>query len=172
MNRYLDVTRIESGAHLLARRPVAANHLVTECVRMLNGLAAEKRIEIKLSLDETEPVLFGDAQLLTQAVNNLLSNAIKYSPAGSQVEIGTAKETERVRLYVRDHGYGIAKEYQARVFEKFYRLERDAKSEVVGTGLGLPLVKEIIERHGGEVTLESEPDRGSTFIIRLPLQRA
>jgi signal transduction histidine kinase/CHASE2 domain-containing sensor protein len=171
INRYLDITRIESGAQTLTRQPVAANVLISGCVRSLSSLAAEKRIQVRLKLEEPEPLLPCDAQLLTQAINNLLSNAIKYSPFDSQIEVGSAKDDGRLRIYVRDEGYGVPKEFQGRVFEKFYRLERDAKSETIGTGLGLPLVKEIIERHGGVVTLESEPHQGSTFTIRLPLQR-
>ncbi|MDX6693576.1 MAG: hypothetical protein QOF02_1179 [Blastocatellia bacterium] len=171
INSYLDVTRIESGAQSLTRRPVNINRLITECVRMLGSLAAGKEIQLKLKLEEPSPTLIGDAQLLTQAVNNLLSNAVKYSPAGSCVEIGSARDDGCVRIHVRDYGNGIPQEFQGRVFEKFYRLERDAKSEVIGTGLGLPLVKEIAERHGGQVTLKSEPDKGSTFTIQLPLQK-
>lgn len=171
INRYLDVTRIESGAHTIARRPVNVNLLLTGCVRAIGNQASEKGIQITLSMEEPSPTLFGDAQLLTQAVNNLLSNAIKYSPANSEVSIGSVRDDVRVHLYVRDQGYGIPLEFQARVFDKFYRLERDARSDIVGTGLGLPLVKEIVERHGGQVTLESEIDKGSTFTIHLPLQR-
>lgn len=172
INRYLDVTRIESGAHLLARLPVNVNHLITDCVRVIGSIAAEKGIQITLKLNEPSLALFGDPQLLAQALNNLLINAIKYSPADSEVEIGSAREEESICIYVRDHGYGIPKEFQGRVFEKFFRLERDVKSETVGTGLGLALVKEIVERHNGQVTLESEPERGSTFTIHLPLQRS
>ena len=170
INRYLNVTKLESGAQSLTRRPLNANHLITESVRVLSSQAAEKGIWIHPKLEEPSPTLFGDEQLLIQAVNNLLNNAIKYSPAETEVEIGSASDDAQVRLYVRDRGYGIPQEFQERVFEKFYRLERDVKSEVVGTGLGLPLVKEIVERHGGRVTLESEPDKGSVFTIHMPLQ--
>jgi CHASE2 domain-containing sensor protein/signal transduction histidine kinase len=171
INRYLDVTRIESGMQSLDRRPVSINNIVTECVRAFSGMAKGKRIHIKIKLAEPSFVLLGDSQLLAQAVNNLLTNAIKYSPAGSEIETGTARDEAHVRLYVRDQGYGIPPEYQGRVFEKFFRLERDMKSEIVGTGLGLALVKEIVERHNGQVTLSSEPDRGSTFTLHLPIQR-
>ena len=167
INSYLDVTRIESGSQALTRRPLILNQLLTECVHLIGKLAADKRIN--LQLEEPSPTLLCDAQLLKQAVNNLLSNAIKYSPADSEVLIGTVMDEGRVLIYVRDQGYGIPKEFQGRVFEKFYRLERDSKSEVVGTGLGLSLVKEIIERHGGQVTLDSELNQGSTFTIHLPL---
>ncbi|HVG35044.1 MAG TPA: CHASE2 domain-containing protein [Pyrinomonadaceae bacterium] len=171
INRYLDVTRIEAAAQLLSRQPLNVNKLIRECVRALSSPAAEKDIQIELKLEEPSVIVFADGPLLTQAINNLLSNAVKYSPNDSDVEIGALKDEERVLLYVRDHGYGIPREFQERVFDKFYRLERDAGSETVGTGLGLPLVKEIVERHGGHVTLESEPDKGSTFTIHLPLQR-
>jgi len=171
INLYLDVTRIETGAQTLGRVSVPANEVIGECVRAFGrAAAAEKGIHIGTKLEQPSPVLFADRQLLTQAVNNLLGNAIKYSPDGSEVEVGSASDQTHARIYVRDRGYGIPEEFRARVFEKFYRLERDIKAEVVGTGLGLPLVKEIVERHGGRVTLESEPDHGSTFTIHLPLQ--
>ncbi|PYS94302.1 MAG: hypothetical protein DMF64_01550 [Acidobacteria bacterium] len=171
INRYLDLTRIEYGAQTLTRAPVATNNLIAECVRALSPMAAEKGIHIIQRLEGPSPSLLADAQLLTQAVNNLLSNAIKYSPTGLTVEIGTDSDDAYLRIYVRDHGYGIPPEAQARVFEKFYRLERDAKSDVVGTGLGLALVKEIVERHGGRVTLASAPNEGSTFTLLLSLQK-
>jgi signal transduction histidine kinase/CHASE2 domain-containing sensor protein len=171
INLYLDVTKIESGSQTLARDSVNANELIGECVRAFVRTASEKGIRISTKLEEPTPVLFADRQLLTQAFNNLIGNAIKYSPSDSEVEVGSSSDETHARVYVRDRGYGIPREFQARVFEKFYRLERDVKSEVVGTGLGLPLVKEIVERHGGHVTLESEPDKGSTFIIHMPLQK-
>jgi nitrogen fixation/metabolism regulation signal transduction histidine kinase len=172
INRYLDVTRIESGAHNFERRPVDINLLITECARALNGLASGKGIRIKLKLGESPATVLGDAPMLTQAVNNLLINAIKYSPDGSEVEVGLADDDLRACIYVKDHGYGIPEEFQTRVFEKFYRLERDVRSEVVGTGLGLPLAKEIVERHGGQLSLESKVHEGSTFTIHLPIQTA
>jgi signal transduction histidine kinase/CHASE2 domain-containing sensor protein len=173
INRYLDVTRIESGAQVLTRRSVSLNPLISDCVRAGGSHAATKRIQIKLDLEEPSPALFCDPQLLAQAVNNLLINAIKYSPEGSCVRISSAIDGgARLRIKVRDDGYGIPQEFQARIFEKFFRLERDVKSETIGTGLGLALVKEIVERHNGQMTLESEPGRGSTFTIHLPLQKS
>lgn len=171
IKRYLDVTRIESGGHAMTRKPVIINQLLAECARVLGHLATEKKIEIKLRLEEPSRTVFGDAQLLTQAVSNLLSNAIKYSPHASQIELGTQSDHAQLSLYVRDEGYGIPAEARERVFEKFYRLERDAQSETVGTGLGLPLVKEIVERHGGHIMLESNAGQGSTFTIHLPLTK-
>ena len=172
INLYLDVTKLESGSQARARHPVVVNELIGECVRAFARTAAEKGIRIRTKLEEPSPELLADRQLLTQAVGNLIVNAIKYSPADTEVEVSSSGDGTHACVHVRDHGYGIPQEFQARVFEKFYRLERDVKSEAVGTGLGLPLVKEIVERHGGRVTLESEPGRGSTFTIHIPLQKA
>ena len=168
IGRYLDVTSIESGAQSLTRTHVVANNLIAECVRAHKRLAAEKGVRVTPRLAEPSPVLSADAPLLTQAVNNLLSNAIKYSPPAAEVEISATGDDGHACIYVRDHGYGIPRAEHGRVFEKFYRLARDAESDTVGSGLGLPLVKEIVERHGGWVTLESEPGVGSTFTICLP----
>lgn len=170
INRYLDVTKIESGAQSLTRRTVVVNDLVNEVVRSLNHTAAEKEIRIKLQLQEPSPTLTGDPQLLALAISNLLSNAIKYSPPASEAEIISEDDERSVQICVRDHGYETPKEYHEKVFEKFFRLERDAKSDVIGTGLGLPLVKEIVEKHGGQISLTSEPGVGSTFAVRLPRQ--
>jgi signal transduction histidine kinase/CHASE2 domain-containing sensor protein len=172
INLYLDITRVETGAQVLSRAPVSANDLIVECVRAFGRAAAEKGIRLRTKLEEPAPTLSADRQLLTQALGNLLGNAVKYSPSGSEVEVVSSSDGTHARIHVRDRGYGIPREFHERVFEKFYRLERDVRAEVVGTGLGLSLVREIVERHGGRVILESEPDAGSTFTIYLPLQKA
>jgi signal transduction histidine kinase len=169
INRYLDLTRLESGAQSLHLSAVSCERLVADCIRNLSVFAAERRIGLKARVSPELPALQADAQLLTQAVNNLLSNAIKYSPPNTEVIVAAELNHAGVRISVRDQGFGIPAEAQGRIFEKFYRLEREANSNIVGTGLGLPLVKEIVERHGGRITFESAPAAGSTFTIHLPL---
>lgn len=169
INRYLDLTRLESGVQPLKFAPVPAADLIAGCIRSLEPLAAAKEINIRPRASASLPSLPGDAELLAQAINNLLSNAIKYSPVGSEVIVEATSDRAGVSIAVRDCGYGIPEAARARIFEKFYRLEREATSGIVGTGLGLPLVKEIVERHGGRITVESAPHDGSTFTIHLPL---
>jgi signal transduction histidine kinase len=170
INRYLDLTRLESGAQPLHLSPVSCQQLIADCIRNLSVFAAERQIRLTAEIEPNLPTLQADAQLLTQAVSNLLSNAIKYSPPETEATvIATAKHGSLI-ISVCDQGYGIPAEARERVFEKFYRLQRDTASDVVGTGLGLPLVKEIVERHGGRITLENNPSAGTTFIIQLPLQ--
>lgn len=170
INRYLDLTRLESGAQPLHLAPVSCQQLLARCVRNLSLLAAERRINLATRVNPTLPLLHADAQLLTQAVNNLLSNAIKYSPPETEVVITAKHNHASVAISVLDQGYGIPVAARERIFEKFYRLERDATSGVVGTGLGLPLVKEIVEQHGGRITVASDHS-GATFTIHLPLQQ-
>jgi signal transduction histidine kinase/CHASE2 domain-containing sensor protein len=168
INRYLDIARLESGAQALRITPVDVEQLIVGCVRLHIPLAAERGIRINQMLDPRMPPLAADAQLLAQALNNLLSNAIKYSPVNSEVSIETNSDGESLLINVRDQGPGIPQEECSQIFEKFYRLERDTVSGVVGTGLGLPLVKEIVEKHGGQVQVKSSPGLGATFTIHLP----
>lgn len=170
INRYLDLTRLESGAQPLQLVALDPAQLAHDCVRNLAVFAAERRIKLTTDLADGLPSLHADAQLLTQALSNLLGNAIKYSPPDTEVIIRAAVQTGWLALSVRDQGYGIPAEARERVFEKFYRLQRDASSDVVGTGLGLPLVKEIVEQHGGRLSLESQEGVGSTFTLLLPLR--
>lgn len=171
INRYLDLTRLESGAQILHLSAVNCGQLVADCLRNLAVFAAERRIRLSSQIEPQLPELRADAQLLTQAVSNLLSNAIKYSPPDTEVVVTVHVTGRTLSLSVCDQGLGIPVEARERIFEKFYRLQRDSNSNIVGTGLGLPLVKEIVEQHGGRITLESLPGQGSTFTIHLPLSQ-
>jgi signal transduction histidine kinase len=170
INRYLDLTRLESGAQPLHPAPISARELIESCVSSLALSAAEKRIRLRLQVDPELPLLQVDAQLFTQAISNLIGNAIKYSPSGSEVVISAVSarsNQNEVLISVSDQGPGIPIELREKIFEKFYRLERDASSEIIGTGLGLPLVKEIVEQHGGSVTVDGELGKGSIFTLRI-----
>lgn len=170
INRYLDLTRLESGTQRLRLSPVNCQELVADCIRNLSVFAAERQVRLIAQFDQEPPSLQADEQLLIQAVSNLLSNAVKYSPPNTEVTATVRLSQNYVVIAVRDQGFGIPPEAQGRIFEKFYRLERDASSNVVGTGLGLPLVREIVEQHGGQITVESALNSGSTFSIHLPLR--
>jgi len=168
INRYLDLTRLESGAQVLHLSSISCQQLIADCIRNLSVFAAERRIQLTPQMNADLPPLQADAQLLTQAISNLLGNAIKYSPPDTEVVVSAERNHTGVQISVRDQGFGIPEDARGRIFEKFYRLERDANSNTVGTGLGLPLVKEIVEQHGGRITFESVPAIGSTFTIHLP----
>ena len=123
-----------------------------------------------LELPDEAVVIDGDRDRLAQVIGNLLSNAIKYSPAGGAVRVHVELEGDRAVLMVNDQGMGIDEADRERVFEKFFR-SSEASARIAGTGLGLAVAREIVETHGGEIRVQSEPGAGSTFWIELPLKR-
>jgi signal transduction histidine kinase len=169
---YLDITRLESGATGLRNTAVKLDALLERIVMLLEPVAARRGIRLFLAPAIGLPAFFADADLLGRAVENLVSNAIKYSPNNTQVTISAARDGESVTISVADQGYGIPEPDLARVFEKFYRVPRVEDAGVPGTGLGLSLVREIAELHGGTVTVASKINLGSTFTLRIPLARA
>lgn len=166
---YLDLNRLESGARPLQLAPTDLRALIGDCCRSLSPLASQKEIRLVEDLDPELTSQRVDANLLTHAITNLLSNAIKYSPTGTEVTIQATPESEGTTIRVRDQGYGIPEEAQQRVFEKFYRLERDQSAGAIGSGLGLALVKEIIERHSGTIEIVTPASGGTEFRLFLPL---
>ena len=169
---YLDITRLESGATGLRKTPVKLDTLLERIVMLLEPVAAQRGIQLVLAEALGLPAFFADADLLGRAVENLVSNAIKYSPNNTQVTVTAARDGESVAISVADQGYGIPEVDLARIFEKFYRVPRVEDAGVPGTGLGLALVREIAELHGGTVTVASKINLGSTFTLQIPLARA
>jgi signal transduction histidine kinase len=118
------------------------------------------------------PQVVIDPDAIAQAFINLLDNAVKYSRGSKEIGVKLAEEGDTVTISVIDHGVGIADEERGKVFEKFYRVGNSLVHDVKGSGLGLSIVKHIVEAHHGRVTVESEPGRGSVFIIRLPIDKS
>jgi PAS domain S-box-containing protein len=165
----LDVSRIVSGKLSIQMRPVTLNSTIQSAVADLRLAAESKGIDLRLTEDE-EIKLIGDADRLQQVVWNLLSNAIKFTPEGGRVEVGLKRVGERAELRVSDTGRGISPEFLPHVFDRFRQATRtDARSRA-GLGLGLAIVRHIVEAHGGNVTAESAGfGLGATFVCKLPL---
>jgi two-component system sensor histidine kinase SenX3 len=124
---------------------------------------------IELALDASDGVVVRtDPSRLRQVVVNLLDNAVKYSPLGGRVEVRVAERDGSVAIEVADQGLGIPEEAQERIFEKFVRLDPEMRRGVGGSGLGLYISQELVERMGGRLRVDSQPGRGSTFTIQLP----
>jgi len=123
--------------------------------------------KVELSLKATNPIIRADKIHITNVIFNLLDNAIKYSPDGAQIEIISNQTEDGVELLVKDNGVGIPKEYIGKVFERLFRVPTGNVHDVKGFGLGLSYVKTVIERHGGHIYVESESDKGSTFVVKL-----
>ncbi len=167
ISQYLDITRLESGATVLRRSALRVEALVERTLLMLDPLAAERGIRLTRDLDSGVTPVLADADLLSRAVGNLVSNAIKYSPPRTEVVISARDAAEGVAIEVADHGYGIPEASLNRIFEKFYRVPRVQDVDVPGTGLGLALVREIAELHGGSVAVRSS-GAGSVFTLWVP----
>ena len=146
--------------------------LVRESVQSFQGAAHPKQIRLESDPLAREVRVRGDGDRLAQVMANLLSNAIKFTPAGGQVRVSIEPVTENgkraARVSVSDTGPGIRPELHGKIFDKFQQGDRLARVKERGSGLGLALVRQIIERHGGQVGLESEPGRGSSFYFLLP----
>jgi two-component system phosphate regulon sensor histidine kinase PhoR len=171
VNDFLDISRIESGRQAVTRGPIEMDKLVQNSITDLQPLAQEKSIELKYNAPPVPiPEIFADRNLLEQALINLVSNGIKYSPKGAYVEVSLTQENSHLRVDVKDNGLGIPKDALPRLFEKFYRVRCDDRKDIIGTGLGLSLVKQIIEVHGGNISVQSEHGAGSTFSFTVPLK--
>ncbi len=167
----LNLRRIEAGVGI-KQEPCNLGLILIEAVDSMRARAAANGLVLRLKPSEGSVTITGDHTLLRQAIGNLVDNAIKYTPSGGEVSVGMEVDEARgeVIIHVHDTGIGIAPEDQLRLFEKFYRIRRRETGNVPGTGLGLALVRSIIERHGGRVWVESELNKGSTFYIALPLR--
>lgn len=153
--------------------PLILEPLIQEIVDELTLLADDHRITLRF---ESQPVpsVLGDAQWLKQALINLLDNALRYTPAGGSVTVRLQTAGQKVTVAVEDTGHGIEPEHIPHLFERFYRTDWARAKDSAGTGLGLPIVKEIMDAHGGSISVTSEVNKGSVFTLRLPalVQRA
>jgi two-component system phosphate regulon sensor histidine kinase PhoR len=142
--------------------------VLEEAIDLSGVRANEKRITIDLACDDGVEVRI-NPPLLEQAVINLIDNAIKYSPEGSHIRIEARKDGTKITIAVTDEGCGISPEHLPRIFERFYVVDKSRSRKLGGTGLGLAIVKHIAQTHGGGVTVESTPGKGSTFTLHLPV---
>ncbi len=168
---FLDVERISAGVLKLQKREVELSEVVVDAIERSRLLALKKRIRIEQDL-EPGVVAAADADLLQFAVYNLLVNAIKYSPEESSIQIALRSSGPNACLVVADRGCGIEPAEQERIFDRFYRTKKHQEDPKGGSGVGLALVKEIVNQHGGKIEVESEPGKGSTFSVFLPRETA
>ncbi|HEY0004617.1 MAG TPA: ATP-binding protein [Pyrinomonadaceae bacterium] len=170
INTFLAVTQLEAtDKQEFSKIPLRLDDVVRETLLSLQPVAKKKRIRLVEQQPSRLPPIAADKSLITQAVNNLIGNAIKYSPERTTVTVSTVLEADAVRVSVEDRGFGIPPEAVDRVWEKFYRVPRDGQEkDEESTGLGLSFVREIVEQHGGFVSLETEVGRGSRFSFTLP----
>jgi PAS domain S-box-containing protein len=166
----LDVSRIITGKLILDRRPIEIAHVVSDAVNTVRPAADAKNITIETSFDAEEGPVLGDANRLQQVVWNLLSNAVKFTPKYGRIEVALQRVNSEVQVSVGDSGEGISSEFLPYVFDRFSQGDGKTTRSHSGLGLGLAIVRQLVELHGGTVKAHSDgPGLGATFRLRLPI---
>jgi signal transduction histidine kinase len=165
----LDLSRIEQGRKSYRMQLTCLGEVVRSAAKTMEYPLSQLGFTLTISSDDTEPTLLADADALEQAILNLLGNAMKYSGGARRIEMRMGSAASEAFVDVVDHGIGITREEQTRIFEKFHRVQSAETQDIAGTGLGLALALHVVEAHQGRIDVVSAPGRGSTFSVRIPL---
>jgi PAS domain S-box-containing protein len=168
VNDLIELTNLQSGRIRLQLRRLEVQKLIEQVVAESRIFLDDREQKLKLEIPATPLFIEADGSRMAQVVRHLLSNAGKFSPPGSKIELKVRRAIDNIEFSVRDYGIGIAPDEQPLIFEKFYQAQTIENSQQIGSGLGLPLAKVLIELHGGRLWFESRPNAGSTFYFSLP----
>ena len=172
VSEMLSVAEIEAGSTMIRRDEVYADVLIKELQNDYQAQAKEKQIALDFNVSPKLPKLTADKDKLTLALHNLVGNALKYTPEGGRVTVSVDVKDGALAVDVTDTGIGIAPSEHDKIFDRFFRSADERVGQIVGTGLGLTLAREVMRLHGGDVTVQSEINRGSTFTATLPVAMA
>ena len=177
------LSRIVEDLFILARQPIEApaklvheqvvlNDAVRDCARAAQVLATRKGVQLNVHNNNPPIALSGDEDLLKRMILNLLDNAVKYTPAGGEISLTLERQNGNAQIVVRDTGIGISEQDQLRVFDRFYRVDKARSRALGGAGLGLSIVRWIVDAHGGKIQIHSSDGIGSVFTVELPLRHS
>lgn len=172
VERLLDLRRMEEGVRVYDARPILVDELVEAAMRSQMALLEERGVAVRVATLHGIPRIVGDFEALVSALANLVQNAVLYGGEGGLVELRARRAQDEVRLEVEDHGPGIPRRAIRFIFDRFYRGKVTLSPRAGGLGLGLALVREIAQAHGGDVEVYSQEGKGSTFVLRLPMAPA
>lgn len=168
----LDLSRIEAGGGLQEPKSVQLDALLTDITDFLRTKAQSKNQQLELDIpQEGLPPVFADPVALESIFGNLITNAINYTPEGGRVRVSGRTDDQAIQVEVADNGFGIEPRHQEKIFDRFFRVKNEKTRYITGTGLGLPIVKNLVENLEGTISVESAPDAGSTFTVRLPREK-
>ena len=167
----LDLSRIESGSLTENKKPVRITELLSSIVDFMKSRADAKGQSLRFNTEDAPiPEITADPMALESIFGNLVTNAINYTPAGGEISVNVETVDKQIKVSVSDTGFGIEQKHQDKIFERFYRVKDNNTRHITGTGLGLPIVKGLVDSMGGKIEIDSEPGSGSTFIVFLPLE--
>jgi two-component system, OmpR family, phosphate regulon sensor histidine kinase PhoR len=168
VEQVLSMTALERGEIPVHKTELDFHRLIRDAFKSMSIQVENAEGKVHLELFAPQFVVMGDKTHLTNALCNLIDNAIKYSKGNPDISVRTENQDQNLKIEFKDQGIGIDKEYQKKVFEKFFRIPKGNLHDVKGFGLGLAYIKKIIELHGGTIELQSEQGKGTKFIILLP----
>ncbi|TBR16647.1 sensor histidine kinase [bacterium] len=170
INDLLDISRIESGRITMKQEPLDLKKIGDEVSDMLGVLLRERQVELIINLGDDAKIVYADYGQTKRVFINIINNAMKFTPPQGKITVTTRKINEnKIQVDIADTGCGMPEEAQEKIFEEFYRVDNAINQEVKGTGLGLTLVKNIIEAHKGKIWVKSRIGKGSTFSFTLPV---
>jgi len=167
----LDFSRIRVGRSLQKTEPLLLIDIIQEIVEFISPQAAEKNVTLELDIPPHLPHIYADRSNMERLFTNLISNSVRYNREGGSVTIRAMENEDLVSVEISDTGIGIPKTDVAKVFDIFYRADNAKSAEETGSGVGLSIVKQIVEVHGGTIRVQSEEGKGSTFTVDLPKRR-
>jgi signal transduction histidine kinase len=170
VEQILEFAGANSGKRKYDLSPVNVSEVVKEAIRECESVILEKDFNIEQEISETLPQVYGDEKALTQAVQNLINNSLKYCNGTKWMKVTAKNGGGKVKIIVEDRGIGISAKDKRHIFEPFFRSKTVVDEQISGNGLGLSLVKQIIEAHQGQIEVESEIKKGSKFTIQLPIK--
>jgi len=170
VNALLNVSRIDLGTFAIEPESIEIKKIAESVLKELIPQTKQKQTKITEEYDEDLPTIQADPKLIRIIFQNLLSNAVKYTPKGGEIFLSITKDKRNLSIEVADNGYGIPKDQQSKIFTKLFRADNIRQKDTEGNGLGLYIVKSIVDESGGKIWFESEENKGTTFYVTLPLE--
>ncbi len=170
VNALLNVSRIELGTLAIEPEPTDLTKIITSVIGELEPEIQTKELNVSKEFDENLPAISTDPKLIRIVFQNIISNAVKYTPAKGKVDVGLTKQNSDLLFSVTDTGYGIPKQQQSKIFTKLFRADNVMEKDTDGTGLGLYVVKYIVQEAGGKIWFESQENKGTTFYVTIPIK--
>jgi signal transduction histidine kinase len=171
INDLLDVTKIEMGNLPMELKPIVIKNMAEEAVAELRPMANAKNVVLDLKVEENLPPVLSDPEKCKMVFTNLIDNSVKYSKGKGRVDVSVYQAGDFIEVAIKDEGVGIPRAQQKNIFQKFFRSDNIMKHETVGTGLGLFIVKAIVDANKGQIWFKSEEDKGTTFYFKMPIAK-